>query len=85
MGADYNTATETGAEIENENKKEENEETGKINNAVNINELTDTKIYWKLVQLLMGSMIGVHHIAQLGENDKDQVLVTLAVDKGSKR
>ena len=30
-------------------------------------------------------MIGVHHIAQIGENEKDQVLVTLAVDKWSKR
>ena len=29
-------------------------------------------------------MIGVPHIEQLGENEKDQVLVTLAVDKGSK-
>ena len=54
--------------------------TGKINNNMDINELTATKIYLKLAQLPMGSMIGMHHIAQLGENEKDQVLVTLEVE-----
>ena len=71
--------------IENQNKKEEKEKTDKTNEAVDIKERTATDIYRKLDNLPVGSMIGVHHIKKLGENEKAQVLVTLAVDKGSKR
>ena len=34
---------------------------------------------------LMGSMVGVHQMSQLGEYEKYQVLLTLAVDNGVKK
>ena len=78
-------ATKSVAKSENQNKKEENEKTDKTNDAMDIREPRATKIYWKRSNLMMGSVIVVHCIAQLGENKKYQVLVTLAVYKGSKR
>ena len=44
---------------------------------------TAIEIYHKLETLPYGGMIGLHHIANLEENEKDKVLLSLIMSKGA--
>ena len=46
---------------------------------------TALEIYHKLERLPSGSMIGMHRIAHLEENDKDKLLLSLIVSKGARK
>ena len=69
------------------NKEHENEimGLGVTNMTTNATKPTAIEIFRKLNRLPVGSMIGIHQVDHLEEQEKDQVLLSLVVNKGAKK
>ena len=52
---------------------------------MNVTKPTAVEIFRKLNRLPVGSMIGMHQVDQLEEQEKEQVLLSLVVIKGAKK
>ena len=52
---------------------------------MNVMKPSAVEIFRKLNRLLAGSMIGMHQVDQLEEQEKDQVLLSLVVSNGAKK
>ena len=58
---------------------------GVTNTMAKVTKPTAIEIFRKLNRLPAGSMIGMHQVDQLEEQEKDQVLLSLVVNKGAKK
>ena len=70
---------------ENEEHGKETTVSGVNNTVVNVTKPKSIEIFRKLNWLPVGSMIGMHQVEQLEEQEKDQVLLSLVVRKGAKK
>ena len=70
---------------ENQGWKSERQEDSKIVAGDDRKKETALKIYHKLDRLHSGSMIGMHRIVHLEENEQDKVLLSLIVLKASRK
>ena len=77
-------ANESG-KSENRGWEEERQEVSKTDMGDARKKETALEIYHKLERLPSGSMIGMHCIAHLEENDQDKVLLSLIVSKGARK
>ena len=77
-------ANEDGKQV-NRDWKEERQEASKTDMGDMKEKATAIEIYHKLERLPCGGMIGLHHVAQLEENEKDKVLLSLIVSKGARK
>ena len=77
-------ASEDGMNV-NREWKEERQEARKKDVGDRKEEVTAIEIYHKLERLPYGGMIGLHNIANLEENEKDKVLLSLIVSKGARK
>ena len=68
---------------ENRGWKKEHQEASKIGAGEDRKKETALEIYHKLERLPSGSMIGMHRVVHLEENEQDKVLLSLIVSKGS--
>ena len=75
---------ESLGETGNKEYGKENTGSGVNNTAVNVTKPSAIEISRKLNRLPAGSMIGMHQVDQLEEQEKDQVLLSLLVNKGAK-
>ena len=76
-------ANESG-KLENRGCKKEHQEGSKTNAGDDRKKETAINIYHKLERLPSGSIIVMHHIAHLEENEQDKVLLSLIVSKGER-
>ena len=58
---------------------------GVTNTMMNVTKPTAIEIFRKLNRLPVGSMIRMHQVHHLEEQEKDQVLLSLVVNKGAKK
>ena len=72
-------------ETGNEKHEEGNVVSGGTNTMAKVTKPTAIEIFRKLNWLPVGSMIGMHQVDHLEEQEKDQVLLSLVVNKGAKK
>ena len=70
---------------ENRGWKKEQQEGSKTGAGDDRKKETSLEIHHKIERLPSGSMIGMHRIAHLEENEQDKVLLSLIVSKGARK